>query len=124
MSSAKLEFLYTKRSLSKVSCAEDAEIKLLPATLILAVVESRLMIALLSALVSAMRSSASVPVKRVPIPTLPPLDTLKFALLYKISPPVKVRPADDARPTAETPPENEEVAVPVTLNAPTESVPV
>ena len=41
-----------------------------------------------------------------------------------MSPPVSVRPADEASPTAEIPPENVEVAVPVTLNDPTERVPV
>ena len=60
----------------------------------------------------------------VPIPTFPPVVSLKSALLYRRSPPVKVSPADDAKPTAEMPPENVEVAVPVTLNAPTDRVPV
>ena len=44
--------------------------------------------------------------------------------MFRIEPPVKVSPAELASPTAETPPENVEVAVPVTLNDPTDRVPV
>ena len=44
--------------------------------------------------------------------------------VFRIEPPVRVSPALDASPTAEIPPENVEVAVPVTLNDPTERVPV
>src|SRR3989344_239495 len=55
---------------------------------------------------------------------MPPENVDVASDVFRIDPPVKVSPADDASPTAEIPPENDEVAVPVTLNDPTERVPV
>ena len=59
---------------------------------------------------------------RVPIPTRPPEVTLKFAALYKRSPPVRVIPVEELRLVRESPPASVLVAVEVILSVPDETM--